>query len=578
MKKLIIILTLAICSLTASADKWYIATTGSDTNGDGSSGAPWLTLKHAADTVTGTNFVGDTIMVGAGTFTETAACQLGLGVSIYGAGVTSIISSTYASTYYTGAIELKSSAANPVNGNQSISYIKLDGNSLTALKAIIVGYRNNVSIHHCTIEDFHDDGIQFYSDVDAGDGWTPSAYNYATDNKVYDCTITNCSDYAEGGGLIKATSQERMLVYNNILTQTGRGNGANGDCMDTNYMKAWKIYNNTFTKDSYQGAYWNFFMETWHWEGNGEIYNNNFYGHATCDLSDVRLTGAYTYGMKVYGNQFINSGLSTTCYNPYPISIEGWGQTTEIDVYNNLLQNTIGGISVVAGVYKTYKDEYDLIGDNYNISNIKIHNNILRDVGYANSQYIYGIQLLVDGDTTIQVDINNIDIYNNDIVGHGTKPVRNGIYMAQGNSTVFEGTDFLIANNIIRDVPLYGVVFYIDAGNIDVDTIDIIHNIFYEVDDTDVSVEAGVDLTNYTNDDNLTATNPLFVSLANYHLQVTSPAINAGVDVGLTTDFDGNLVGTSPDIGVYEYGTTEGKYVVNGTKYQMYNGRLVVNR
>ena len=48
---------------------------------------------------------------------------------------------------------------------------------------------------------------------------------------------------------------------------------------------------------------------------------------------------------------------------------------------------------------------------------------------------------------------------------------------------------------------------------------------------------------------------PQFVSSSNFHLQPTSPAINAGTNVGLTTDFAGNPVpsGPLPDIGAYEF-------------------------
>ena len=49
---------------------------------------------------------------------------------------------------------------------------------------------------------------------------------------------------------------------------------------------------------------------------------------------------------------------------------------------------------------------------------------------------------------------------------------------------------------------------------------------------------------------------PLFVAPAtgDYHLQAGSPAVDAGVDVGLTYDRDGNArpAGTAPDVGPYE--------------------------
>ncbi len=53
------------------------------------------------------------------------------------------------------------------------------------------------------------------------------------------------------------------------------------------------------------------------------------------------------------------------------------------------------------------------------------------------------------------------------------------------------------------------------------------------------------------------ATDPLLVNASggDFHLQSASPTINAGINVGLTTDFDGTVVpqGSAPDIGAYEY-------------------------
>ncbi len=59
------------------------------------------------------------------------------------------------------------------------------------------------------------------------------------------------------------------------------------------------------------------------------------------------------------------------------------------------------------------------------------------------------------------------------------------------------------------------------------------------------------------NGGNLFLLNPLFVSEAgnNYHLQATSPAVNAGTVTIALADFDGNAIpaGSAPDIGAYEY-------------------------
>lgn len=54
---------------------------------------------------------------------------------------------------------------------------------------------------------------------------------------------------------------------------------------------------------------------------------------------------------------------------------------------------------------------------------------------------------------------------------------------------------------------------------------------------------------------NSMASDPLFVNATNdnYHIQVTSPVIGAGTDVGIATDLDGVTRGSPPDIGAYEY-------------------------
>jgi PKD repeat protein len=61
--------------------------------------------------------------------------------------------------------------------------------------------------------------------------------------------------------------------------------------------------------------------------------------------------------------------------------------------------------------------------------------------------------------------------------------------------------------------------------------------------------------------------NPLFTDASNgdFHLQPTSPCIDAGTDVGLTEDFEGNPVpyGSAPDIGAYEYNSD----VISGFTY-----------
>jgi PGF-pre-PGF domain-containing protein len=70
----------------------------------------------------------------------------------------------------------------------------------------------------------------------------------------------------------------------------------------------------------------------------------------------------------------------------------------------------------------------------------------------------------------------------------------------------------------------------------------------------DWQTESGQDANSVIN------TDPFFTSASgnDFTLQSTSPAIDAGVDVGLTQDFAGVSIpqGSAPDIGAYEYGNT----------------------
>ena len=128
---------LLICfNLTISGATYYIDPSGKNTN-NGSSSSPWNTLAYACSKATAS---GDIIHVNAGIYTETAQSVLAVGVSIEGAGVTSVIKSHVGGTSFT--ISLYSSSAG-TNGSQHISGIKMDGDGLTGYGAIYVYNRNN---------------------------------------------------------------------------------------------------------------------------------------------------------------------------------------------------------------------------------------------------------------------------------------------------------------------------------------------------------------------------------------------------------------------------------------------------
>lgn len=79
------LLSFLLIAASLNAATYHVETTGNDSTGDGSSGAPWLTISKAITAAT----AGDTISVGSGTFagfTSSASGSVGNYISIVGSG------------------------------------------------------------------------------------------------------------------------------------------------------------------------------------------------------------------------------------------------------------------------------------------------------------------------------------------------------------------------------------------------------------------------------------------------------------------------------------------------------------
>jgi len=88
--KRLIILPLLLLSLTLGATKLYVATTGNDGTGDGSAGAPYLTIAKGVSEASS----GDTVYIVSGTYNINATIDVAVGINIMGEGSTTILSST----------------------------------------------------------------------------------------------------------------------------------------------------------------------------------------------------------------------------------------------------------------------------------------------------------------------------------------------------------------------------------------------------------------------------------------------------------------------------------------------------
>ena len=175
--------------------------------------------------------------------------------------------------------------------------------------------------------------------------------------------------------------------------------------------------------------------------------------------------------------------------------------------------------------------------------------NIFDEIGQNATMTGYGMQYnMVKTSASYTPTISNIKIYNNLMTrAAGTVQIY-GIQMVAKDSVTGYGANWVnvdIANNLSFNV--YAPCKFDDQI---IDTIRITNNIFYNATNDNRFVDCIVTNQNVTAAPDV---NPLFVSATDFHLQAGSPCINAGVDVGLTTDYDGRAVGNPPEIGAYEY-------------------------
>ena len=223
---------------------------------------------------------------------------------------------------------------------------------------------------------------------------------------------------------------------------------------------------------------------------------------------------------KIYGNYIYNcDGIGASCENGF-----------NAEYYNNLVVNCKwGGFDIYwyAAVYGQ-------------ASNVKIHHNIVRNGEYG---------VMINA-------ANTATIAHNTFIKDNASLKNEGAFFVTSSSTYVSNITF--ANNIITGTWAHQVKVpdskniwaRFDYNNIVPKGTEIMYR-----GGTSLSLAQVQALGFMTHG---TSSDPRFINPASdWHLQSGSPAINSGMNLNFTSDYDGKIIDATPDMGAYEYtGTT----------------------
>lgn len=552
MRKIIFCLLLHIPALLRGAD-YYIAPypTGNNSTGNGSAEYPWATLSYALSQGY-VNTYGNTIHLADGSYSESGRLTINPGVSIQGASMEGTIIHL---TYHNGTAEdacfyLYSSTLTA--GNQSISYLALDGGN-TGGKAILVRRRHNVDIAHVTVKDFLWGGIHYRNQ----DGWRTPPAVYASGSEVIECILTNCSDRTYTSydpGNLRIDGQMNFDVFEVEMRNNQRPAGHNGNLFNMSFCHNVRAWYCEFIKPDGDGGQWNFYGENFHLRGGIDIGWCSFTGVANLNFSNAApdgysTRGSYDYTVDVHDCTFttasgsqINSSLMA--HNQAAITFEK-GFWDHCHVRRNHIYRFPYGVTVCAPVDHTIE-----------FSHIYIESNLLENIGYSDHPYTWGIAWLLENNGGYGVTMDHMYVQNNTITG-GSGYNYNGIrWVANGTAT-----NIYIRNNIIYGWDQGACYIPKQSGeSASFNGLTITNECYYGNGGNYLQIASDITKVGSDLDPPLTS-NPNFVSSTDFHLTEGSPCIEAGTSsAGVELDLDGISYYTPPSIGCYEYMTTPPTY------------------
>jgi hypothetical protein len=249
---------------------------------------------------------------------------------------------------------------------------------------------------------------------------------------------------------------------------------------------------------------------------------------------------------EIYGNQITSGSTSATGFVSYGILMNQYGGT--INIYKNKIVTLKTNNQTAQGLFGIST----LTAQAGNIVNI--YNNVIADFqclfATTNTTPVAGIYFQ---------DAITANVYHNSI---NINPVNNTTGNVAGVRVGAIAATVTMKNNIISNTyntaTSYGI-YYAGTGTLTSD-----YNDLYISGASAFTGYFGAanqqTLANWTTassvDANSIGSNPSFTSATNLALLNTSPARDAGTNVGITTDISGNPRALPYDIGAYEYQTT----------------------
>ena len=219
------------------------------------------------------------------------------------------------------------------------------------------------------------------------------------------------------------------------------------------------------------------------------------YNNHVYDCDGIGITLENGFGAEVYNNKIVNcgwGGLDIWWYK------EHFGQPSNVSIHHNIIHN----------------GEYGIIINAANTATIA-NNTFVKDDASTIKSYAFFV-------TLNPTYVSDITFTNNIITGTWTHPVKvpnaKRIWSKFDYNIILKATDVLTIGLISLSLKQVHAMGYMTHGF---------------------------------------SADPRFVNAASdWHLQTGSPAINSGLSMNFTHDFDGNTIDDMPDIGAFEYTTS----------------------